>query len=239
MLRLLCLMMLLSGAVASEAIDRVLATWDADAAKARDAKEATTNRALDKASKSLEATATAAAKKGDIATAATTWKALLTLNPDHPKAREFFSATGNLEAVLKEVTQPTDSLGNPVAQPDLTTMPADAQVKSIGSTPGQELSLGPLKTGSTVMLQYVQGVWNPRVGLGPLSPDQAQAPASYRLVLLDGITNTVIATVPPDTVNKPFSIMITQSVSNALLTIAPPSNNNFFGSVSYKVAVLP
>lgn len=240
MLLRFCLMLCLGVALAaSENVERILAEWDADTLKARQAYDASTTKAAEKATKSLEANATAATKKGDIAGATAAWKSVLAIDPDHAKAREFFTAAGNLDAVLKEVTQGTDLLGNPAAV-DTSVMPSTASSTAIGASPGQEASLGRLKTGATVMVQYVEGEWNPRVAPGrDQSPDAGDAPDTFRMALVDRSTGKVVATVPARTANKPFAITIMSAVADAVLCIAPPGSPRARGTVTYKVAVIP
>ena len=224
---------------ASEALDRILATWDSDMLKARQSYDDATTKAADKAGKSLETTATAAGKKGDIAAAASAWKTLLSINPDNPKAREFFTATGNLDTVLKEVTQTTDLLGNPVAEPDVSVMPADAKSIDISAAPGREAAIGTLKTGNKVLVQYAQGMWSPRPMMEDVSPDDVEAPDEYRLALVNRSTGKVIAIIPAGTVAKPHVISIMNAVPDAVLCMLPPANPRSRGSVTYHVAVVP
>jgi len=224
---------------ASEALDRILATWDSEMLKARQVYDDTTAKSADKAGKSLETTAMAAGKKGDMAATTSTWKTLLSINPDHPKAREFFTATGNLDAVLKEVTQTTDLLGNPIAEPDLSVMPADAKTIDISAALGREAPLGTLKTGNKVLIQYAQGMWSPRPMMDDISPDDIEAPEDCRLALVNRSTGKVIAIIPAGTVAKPHVISIMNSVPDAVLCMLPPANQRSRGAVTYRVAVIP
>lgn len=229
-----------AGAVAAEAAERALGGWQEEVAKAQRVHDAARAKADAKALKALEGLATAAAKRGEVAEAAAAWKEALRIDPTHPPARAFFQAIGTLDQVVAEVTAPTDLLGNPLPAP--AGMPADAPTQTVGAAPGQWHRLGALRPGQTVWLQYVDGTWNPRIGVGPKSPDEENDPA-FRMVIgtlgADGAPQ-ILATVPPGTAAKPFSWPVEREVAEAALWITPsPRAANFVGSVRYKVAVTP
>jgi len=236
---LFLLILLAAAASGADSVDRALGEWDADALRAKQTYDNAVGRANDKAVKAYQSLAKAAARKGDNATATAAWRAVLEINRADPTARAFFTATGGLDDILAQLDQPTDLLGNPTAQTD-PALPADAQAVTIGAAPGQEHVLGRLRAGQRFVVQYTSGVWNPRVGLGGLSPDDEAAPATYRLTLVDAAApDVVVATIPPGTAAKPFAVTAPVAIARAILRLAPATNSRtHLGQVIYRIGVL-
>lgn len=235
------LLVLFTSATAADGVDRILAEWDQDAMRAKQAYDGSLTRANDKAVKAYQAAAKAAARRGDNATAMAAWRAVLEINRAEPSAREYFTATGGLDQVLTQLDQPTDLLGNPVAKPALT-MPAHATAITIGALPGQEHVLGSLRAGQQVLFQYVSGTWNPRAGGVARSPDSPAAADTYRLVVVDSASAepVVVGTVAPGSAATPSTFTAPRTISRAVLRIQPTANPAAStGSVTYRIAVQP
>jgi hypothetical protein len=236
-MRWLPLLVCLSAMAASEAVDKALAKWDDEVLVAQDHRNRSEERLTERTLRSLLYAATSAARRGDIADASRCWKEVLRLDPEHEDARAFFAATGNLDEVITEVTTPVDLFGNPVVT---KRPPATPEPKVIdAATP---TSLGNLAAGTKLTFSYLSGRWNPRVGLGMASPDDAKLPDSYRLVLAAQDargTLLVLETIPADTSAKPFTVTLNQAITNAILCLnpGPGAKNNLVGSITYAVTI--
>lgn len=226
--------------IGADAVDQALAAWDAEAMKARQTYDSALARSDEKALKALQTLAKSAARKGDIAAATEAWTAVLEINRADPEAVEFFTALGTLDkvlAALDEAAKPRDLLGNPVASEP--TMPTDAPVATIGAQAGRGYPLGALRAGQRIMVQYVEGSWNPRIGQGMRSPDDGTAGAANRLVLIDtNAPDEPLAVIPTGTADKPAVVTVPRTVPHAALRIAQVAGNAV-GEVRYRVGVLP
>jgi hypothetical protein len=98
-----------------------------------------------------------------------------------------------------------------------------------------------LRAGSRLSITYVDGVWNPRVGSGNQSPDDANFGLPYRLVIAERAGNAStrpVVAVPPGTAEKTFEITLDHDLADAVLAIQPPAKPNNIGTVTYKIILL-
>lgn len=239
-LLLLCLLALSARATASEAVDKALTTWDKDLTNALETQAKADARATERTCTALVYAAQSAARRGDIAAATDLWKEILSIDEEHAKAREFFTAIGTLDAMIAEINTPVDLLGNPLPPPPAVPLKTvlDTDV-TITANPAQTQALGALLAGTTLTLSYRDGTWNPKLGGGRLSPDDAVASKYYRLTVVDTSRKNpiIIAFIPPETANKPFTVTLTQDYDQTALMIHPPTSERMGGNVTYHLIV--
>ena len=101
------------GATADE-LAKEVAKRDAEVAKAKQLFDGAVKVADDKALKAFVRIAQRAAKDSDPNSATSVWTEVLRLDRKHPEAVAWFTKLGTLDAVLAELDNPTDLLGEPV-----------------------------------------------------------------------------------------------------------------------------
>ena len=241
MLRTALPLLLALSLAGSEATDRALAEWDREALRAKQALDAALTRADERAVKAYQNAARTAARAGDHAAAIAAWRAVLTINRADPAAREYFAATGALDEVLALLDQPVDLFGNPVATTADTTLPADAPAIVIGAGRGQEHTIGSLRAGQQVRLQYLSGTWTPRSGVRAANPDAVNTAAELRLVISDGVgpEDAVLAVVPAGTAKAPHRFTAPRAIARAVLRVQPDAAGTGSGLVRYRIEVAP
>jgi hypothetical protein len=102
------------GATADE-LAKEVAKHDAEVAKAKQSYDDATKAADDKALKAYVRLGQRAVKDADTKTASAVWTEVLRLDRKQPEAIAWFTKLGTLDAVLAELDNPTDLLGNPIA----------------------------------------------------------------------------------------------------------------------------
>lgn len=128
------------------------AEYAAEVAQAQNELEAATLKADGKAITALERTAKRAARSGDMATGAAAWKAILGLDREHPEARSYFEAVGNLDTVLAELDQ-----ADAARSADLFAA-AEAEAAPGGPATGEPLALALLGSfGQVQVLDLTDG----------------------------------------------------------------------------------
>jgi len=110
---LLALSASLCGATADD-LAKEVAKRDAEVAKAKLVYDGAVKVADDKALKSYVRIAQRAVKDNVTASATAAWTEVLRLDRNHAEAIAWFTKLGTLDAVLTELDNPTDLLGNPV-----------------------------------------------------------------------------------------------------------------------------
>lgn len=176
-------------------------------------------------------TAAKRAAKSDPANADALWKLVLQLDDMNADAREHFTATGKLNAVLAEV-----------AKLDKAPLIGDGQVTVVKkSEPKVDMSgakairvtasfnagytLGSFKAGNTLIFQYVSGTWSgnneANEAANNQSPDDEKSAAGNRMqIFIDsGNEPVILAEIPPGTAAKPFVYTIDRDVVGLSLRI--------------------
>lgn len=105
----------LLAATAADDLAKEVAKRDAEVAKAKQAYDGAVKVADDKALKVYVRIAQRAVKDNDKEGASLAWTEVLRLDRAHAEAVQWFTKLGTLDAVLTELDNPTDLLGNPVA----------------------------------------------------------------------------------------------------------------------------
>jgi len=95
-------------------LEREVARHDAELAKAQLQFDDTVNAINEKALKTFMRLAQRQTKAGDMVLAGASWKEVLRLQRSQPEARAFFTMLNTLDAVLADIDQPRDLLGNPI-----------------------------------------------------------------------------------------------------------------------------
>jgi hypothetical protein len=114
LLALLLLLWCTSSAWAVEELAKEIARRDAEVAKAKQVFDAAVGVANERALKTYARIAQRSFKSADVAGATAAWTEVLRIDRKHVEAVAYFTTIGTLEAVLAELDQPTDLLGNPV-----------------------------------------------------------------------------------------------------------------------------
>jgi hypothetical protein len=100
-------------------LEREVARHDAEIAKAQLQFDDAVNAINEKALKTFVRLAQRQTKAGDMVLASASWKEVLRLQRSQAEARAFFTSLGTLDAVLADLDQPRDLLGNPVADAEI------------------------------------------------------------------------------------------------------------------------
>jgi hypothetical protein len=99
-------------------LERELARHDAEVAKAQLQFNDAVSAINEKTQKTIVRLAQRQAKAGDMVLASASWKEVLRLQRTQAEARAFFTSLGTLDAVIADLDQPHDLLGNPIADED-------------------------------------------------------------------------------------------------------------------------
>lgn len=103
------------GATADD-LAKEVAKREAEVAKAKQVYDAAVKVADEKALKAYVRVAKGAVKDSDPNSATAVWTEVLRLDRKHPEAVAYFTKLGTLDAVLTELDNPTDLLGNPIGE---------------------------------------------------------------------------------------------------------------------------
>ncbi len=228
------LLMLAFGAplAASQAVDDEMARYREQAAKTERTYQEGLVKERTRTSNSLVVAAKRAAKS-EPASADALWKLVLQLDDMHAEAREYFAASGKLNAVLADVAKLNKA---PLIGDGQVTVAKKSEpkidmsgAKAIRVTASYDAgyTLSPLKAGTVLIFQYVSGTWSAaNEGADPAknqNPDDEKSDAGNRMQLffLDGTNqSTVLATIPPGTLAKPFVYTLDRDVIGLSLRIA-------------------
>jgi hypothetical protein len=100
-------------------LEREVARHDAEVAKAQKQFDDAVTAINDKTFKTIVHLAQRQTKAGDMVQASASWKEVLRLQRSQAEARAFFTSLGTLDAVIADLDQPRDLLGNPIADADV------------------------------------------------------------------------------------------------------------------------
>ncbi len=95
-------------------LEREVARHDAEVAKAQKQFDDVVAAINDKTLKTIVHLAQRQTKAGDMVLASASWKEVLRLQRSQAEARAFFTSLGTLDAVIADLDQPRDLLGNPI-----------------------------------------------------------------------------------------------------------------------------
>lgn len=247
---ILAMIMSMMGALlpASEALDKECLRYNDAAAKLQKADEDALAKEKAKTIAVLAAIAKQRTRNNDMAGADEAWKAVLGLDESQADARKYFELTGKLEAVLAEVKQAgsVDLLGAPTG--DAGDAPSHAAaiggtVMTIAAMATRKSSLGALKAGTEIVIQYVSGTWGrvtPNGDTTMRNPDAAVTPARFRLRLSTDPANpdATLAVVPIGTAQSPYSFKLDNDCENLYLCMNQDGNpDKREGEVHYRVKV--
>ncbi len=98
-------------------VAKEIAKREAEVAKAKQVYDAAVKVADDKALKAYVRVAKSAVKDSDPSAGNAAWTEVLRIDRHHPEAIAWFTKLGTLDAVLADIDNPTDLLGNPLAGP--------------------------------------------------------------------------------------------------------------------------
>jgi|GEM_PF-3868336 hypothetical protein len=130
----------------ADSIDQTLADFVAKLGKEQEAYDLAVGKAKSDAVKALEAIAHRATRAGDAATLAAAWKEVLRLQRDHEEATAFFTALGQLPAVLKELAE------------------ADAEAERLGLVPHPAAATPRTRAARYAHAALVQNPWETPFG---------------------------------------------------------------------------
>lgn len=170
------------------------------------------------------------AAKSEPASADGLWKLVLQLDDMNNDAREYFTATGKLKAVLAEIAKHKGPLigdGQVTVvkkvEPKIDMSGAKAIRVTASFTSGY--TLGSFKQGNTVIFQYVSGAWSgnneDNEAAKNQSPDDEKSDKGNRVqIFIDSGNETVIlAEIPAGTAAKPFVYTVDRDVVGLSLRI--------------------
>jgi len=206
------------------------------------------------------------AVKSEPANADALWKLVLQLDDMNADAREHFTTSGKLNAVLAEVAKhPAPLIGDgqvtvaKKSEPKIDMSGAKAVRVTASYDAGYTLSS--LRAGTVLIFQYVSGTWSAaNEGADPSknqNPDEEKSDIGNRMQLffMDATNqSTVLATIPAGTLAKPFVYTLDRDVIGLSLRIANrgglrrvnfgnnPNGSNFLssytGDVKYLVRII-
>jgi hypothetical protein len=173
------------------------------------------------------------------------WQAVLSLDDGNAEARKYFTANGTLEAVLAKLKQEpsADLLGSGDDKPEAAVTPSTAPVSgslvAISAAKGVVVGDGPLKSGTAIILRYVDGSWGRGAEARAAgSPDDAGAPARCRLRLTSDPrrADATLAVVPTGTATSPYTFTLGSDCDQLVLCINADAGDPQ-GSVHYRITV--
>jgi hypothetical protein len=235
---------------ASEATDKECLRFNDAAVKLQKACDESLAKERTRSITAIAAIAKQRAKANDLVGAEEAWRAVLGLDENHAEARKFFEAIGKLDAVLAGIKQASsiDLLGAAAGTADAgETAPRSVSIAGtvmpIAAVPGRKASLGALKAGTVITVQYVNGTWG-RMNNGDAvmrSPDAAVTPARFRLRLTADPANpdATLAVVPSGTAQSPYSFTLATDCEAFYLCMNQDGGlENREGEVHYRVKVV-
>lgn len=207
------------------------------------------------------------AAKSEPASADGLWKLVLQLDDMNSDAREYFTASGKLKAVLAEIAKhqgPLIGEGQVTVVKKVEPKVDMAGAKAIRVTAAftSGYTLGSFKQGNTLIFQYVSGVWSGNNEAGEAannqSPDDEKSDAGNRVqIFIDsGNEPVILAEIPTGTAAKPFVYTVDRDLIGLSLRIVnrrgirnrnpggggAGGNNNFVssytGDVKYLVRIV-
>lgn len=173
------------------------------------------------------------AARNDPAMADELWKLVLQLDDMNGEARDHFTASGKLNAVLADVAKLAQKNGPLIGDGQVTVVKKSepridmtgAKAIRVTASFNSGYTLGSFKQGSTLIFQYVSGAWSGNNEANEAarnqSPDDAKSDAGNRMQLfIDSGNEPVILTeIPPGTAAKPFVYTLDRDVVGLSLRI--------------------
>lgn len=215
--------------IASQAVEDELTRYRDQVAKAERVYTEGLAKERARAIASLTSSAKRAAKS-EPATADELWKLVLQLDDMNADAREYFTTTGKLNAVLAEVAKHKgpligDAQVTVVKKSEPRIDMTGAKAIRVTASVSAGYTLGSFKQGSTLIFQYVSGAWSGNNEAGEASrnqsPDDPKADPGNRMQLFidSGNEPVILAEIPPGTATKPFVYTVDRDVVGLSLRI--------------------
>lgn len=202
--------------------------------------------------------------KGDKENADALWKLVLQLDVQNEGARDYFTATGKLAAVLTELAAHQGPLlgdGNVtvVKKSEPVIDMSDAKLLRVTASVDTGYTLGSFKKGTVLVFQYVSGAWSgdnrKNEAAKNQSPDAADTADDNRMEIFvdSGNQPRVLVAIPAGTAAKPFVYTIEEDLVGVSIRIVnrkgiiqvglgrdgkPQAQSTYAGEVKYLVRIV-